>query len=166
MYEAFNHMLGRRLRAVRQGRRLTLQQVEDLSGGTWSMARIGSYERGERAMSAPDLLDLADLYRVPASTLLPGQPMSQTYAEPSIDIDVAALAQLPDHTAGPLAAYARTIQQQREGPNRHRLRLGPGGVRLVASIYHTTVEELVARLIDWGVVKDLDRTHPDGVAAL
>src|SRR5690606_22454217 len=57
--EALQRALGARLREARRARGLTLQDVEERSGGRWKAVVIGSYERGDRAVSAARLTELA-----------------------------------------------------------------------------------------------------------
>src|ERR687890_717777 len=47
----YQKRLGARLRAIRQQQGLTLQQVEEMSEGRWKAVVVGSYERGDRAVS-------------------------------------------------------------------------------------------------------------------
>src|SRR5881394_3320507 len=67
---AFSVEVGRRLRAVRRARELSLDDVERTSGGRWSASAIGAYERGFRNLSLPRLRELAEYYGVPMSVLL------------------------------------------------------------------------------------------------
>ena len=47
--------LGARLRAIRQQQGLSLQRVEQRSQGAWKAVVVGSYERGDRAVTVADL---------------------------------------------------------------------------------------------------------------
>ena len=63
--------LGARLRSIRQQQGLSLQGVEEKSAGRWKAVVVGSYERGDRAVTVSRLAELADFYRVPVAELLP-----------------------------------------------------------------------------------------------
>ena len=63
--------LGARLRAIRQQQGLSLHGVEERSQGRWKAVVVGSYERGDRAVTVQKLAELADFYAVPVSELLP-----------------------------------------------------------------------------------------------
>ena len=63
--------LGAKLRAIRQQQGLSLHGVEERSGGRWKAVVVGSYERGDRAVTVQKLAELADFYSVPVSELLP-----------------------------------------------------------------------------------------------
>src|SRR5438270_12168064 len=64
--------LGARLRSIRQQQGLSLQGVERKSAGRWKAVVVGSYERGDRAISVQRLAELADFYGVAMIDLLPG----------------------------------------------------------------------------------------------
>jgi transcriptional regulator with XRE-family HTH domain len=68
---AFLIHLGEQLRAVRQGLGLSLDGAGALSNGMFSPVAIGSYERGERRMTADRLWALARMYGVRVVDLLP-----------------------------------------------------------------------------------------------
>src|SRR6476660_5166546 len=63
--------LGARLRAIRTQQGLSLHGVEEKSHGRWKAVVVGSYERGDRAVTVQRLSELADFYGVPVSELLP-----------------------------------------------------------------------------------------------
>ncbi|MDT7554336.1 MAG: hypothetical protein QOI16_2872, partial [Pseudonocardiales bacterium] len=63
--------LGDKLRAVRRQQGLTLRGVEQKSGGRWHAAAVGTYERGERAISVDKLAELLDFYGVPVVDCFP-----------------------------------------------------------------------------------------------
>ncbi|HVQ88746.1 MAG TPA: helix-turn-helix transcriptional regulator, partial [Actinomycetes bacterium] len=59
--------LGARLRAIRQQQGLSLHGVEEKSDNRWKAVVVGSYERGDRAVTVQKLAELADFYGVPVS---------------------------------------------------------------------------------------------------
>src|SRR3954453_2463447 len=67
----YSRALGARLRAIRNQQGLSLQGVEDKSHGRWKAVGVGSYERGDRAVTVQRLSELAVFYGVPVSELLP-----------------------------------------------------------------------------------------------
>lgn len=62
--------IGRSLRAIRRQKGLTLRDVERLSGGSWKAVVVGSYERGDRALTLKRAVGLASFYEVPLDELL------------------------------------------------------------------------------------------------
>src|SRR5687768_18550116 len=109
--------LGGKLRAIRQQQGLSLHGVEQKSGGRWKAVVVGSYERGDRAVTVQRLSELADFYGVPVNELLPeGHAAAAGNGnEPAarLVIDLEQLSTVPADKAAPLARYAATIQSQR-----------------------------------------------------
>jgi transcriptional regulator with XRE-family HTH domain len=64
--------LGAALRQARERTGMSLHAVQAASRGRWKAVVVGSYERGDRAVTAVRLLELAAFYGVPAASLLPG----------------------------------------------------------------------------------------------
>jgi transcriptional regulator with XRE-family HTH domain len=84
------------LRKVRISKGLTLSQVSILSKGTISAIALGSYERGDRSISAEKLLEIAQLYQVPVSELM--SPTEKGIRSGRVIIDVNKLANNLDHS--------------------------------------------------------------------
>ena len=82
------------LRKVRISKGLTLSQVSILSKGTISAIALGSYERGDRSISAEKLLEIAQLYQVPVSELM--SPAEKGIRSGRAIIDVKKLVQNHD----------------------------------------------------------------------
>ena len=82
MVDTYARSLGQRLRAIRQQQGLSLQGVEEKSRGRWKAVVVGSYERGDRAVTVARLHELAEFYSVPISELLPDAPESGPATEP------------------------------------------------------------------------------------
>ena len=66
----FVEEVGRRLRAIRHQQGLSLEDVEERSGGRWSASAVGAYERGYRVLSLARLRELAEFYGVPMSVVV------------------------------------------------------------------------------------------------
>src|SRR2546421_264541 len=77
---AYAKALGIRLRAIRTQQGLSLHGVEEKSRGRWKAVVVGSYERGDRAVTVQRLADLADFYGVPVAELLPDGPLPSAAA--------------------------------------------------------------------------------------
>ena len=148
--------LGARLRAIRTQQGLSLQGVEQKSRGRWKAVVIGSYERGDRAVTAERQAELAAFYRVPVAELLPhgAQPprTASAASPPRLTVDLERLQQTAPQQRAPLARYTAAIQQQRGDYNARVLSLRAEDVRALSSIYGTTPSELREQLLDAGVL--------------
>ena len=145
--------LGAKLRAIRTQQGLSLHGVEDKSQGRWKAVVVGSYERGDRAVTVQRLSELADFYGVPVGELLP-EGVSGTSPEPAarIVIDLEQLQQVPADQSAPLARYAATIQSQRGDYNGRVLSIRHEDLRSLAVIYDASPGALTEQLIGWGVL--------------
>src|SRR5438034_4009984 len=125
-HEGYAKALGARLRAVRNQQRLSLQGVESKSGGKWKAVVVGSYERGDRAVSVRRLSELADFYAVAVSDLLPPDEdgsSGEGSAPPAsrIVLNLATVASLTDPNADTLKRFVASIQRQRGALGEHSL---------------------------------------------
>ena len=145
--------LGGKLRAIRQQQGLSLHGVEQKSGGRWKAVVVGSYERGDRAVTVQKLAELADFYGVPVAELLPeGRIPSGSEPATKIVINLERLQQLPADKVGPLARYAAAIQSQRGDYNGRVLSIRQDDLRTLAVIYDMPPAMLAEELISWGVL--------------
>lgn len=161
MTSDYARALGARLRAIRNQQGLSLQGVEDKSDGRWKAVVVGSYERGDRAVTVQRLSELAAFYGVPAIELLPDpRPSSAQTNVAKIVLDLEALAAVPADEAGPLARYASAIQAQRHEYNGRALSIRAEDLRSLAIIYDMAPTELSERLQDWGVLSGPPEASP------
>ena len=147
--------LGSRLRAIRTQQGLSLHGVEEKSQGRWKAVVVGSYERGDRAVTVQRLSELADFYGVPVSELLPeggSVAGAATEAAPRLVIDLEQLSSVPPQQSAPLARYAATIQSQRGDYNGRVLSIRQEDLRSLAVIYDASPSQLTDQLIGWGVL--------------
>jgi len=144
--------LGARLRTVRMQRGLTLQGVQRESAGRWKAVVVGSYERGERAVTVVNLAGLAEFYGVPTEELLPGDAPTPAAGTPNMVIDLQRLAALPVVDAGPLARYAVAIQSQRDQANPALLAIREEDLRSLAVVYDLRPNTLFELFLSWGVL--------------
>lgn len=147
--------LGGRLRAIRQQQGLSLQRVEQKSGGQWKAVVVGSYERGDRAVTVAKLAELAGFYGVPLSELLPeGGPRQAPEPPARLQIDLEALSVMEGNELGPLSRYVASIQSQRGDYNGKVLTIRSEDLRALAAIYDLTPGGLAENLIAWGVLRE------------
>ncbi|MDQ1686623.1 MAG: hypothetical protein QOC82_3360 [Frankiaceae bacterium] len=148
--------LGQRLRAIRMQQGLSLHGVEEKSRGRWKAVVVGSYERGDRAVTVQRLAELADFYSVPINELLPDATPTAAATEPPprLVLDLEKLQHIPADQAAPLARYTATIQSQRGDYNGRVLSIRQEDLRTLAVIYDETPSQLTNQLINWGVLNE------------
>lgn len=153
MASEYARALGARLRAIRAQQGLSLHGVEERSAGRWKAVVVGSYERGDRAITVQKLAELADFYRVPVSELLPDDH-APAESEPAgrLRLDLERLAMAPADKTGPLMRYVAAIQAQRGDYNGRVLSIRQDDLRTLAVIYDVAPSKLSERLSEWGVL--------------
>jgi len=153
----FATALGSRLRAVRAQQQLSLRGVERTSGGRWKAVVVGSYERGERAISVQRLAELAEFYGVSVSELLPveeapafGTPVGAPLAR--IVLNCERVAALTDPEAEPLTRFVTAVQRQRGYSRGTSLSIRREDIQTLALIYDTSTASVTERLVQWQVL--------------
>lgn len=148
--------LGARLRAIRGQQHLSLHAVERKSDGKWKAVVVGSYERGDRAVSVQRLAELADFYRVPVSVLLPTEDhagsSSTTGGLSKIVLNLERLHSAPPEEVMLLTRFVGAIQRERGDYGNRVLSIRAEDLRTLAILYDTTVETLTERLVRWQVL--------------
>jgi len=140
--------VGERLRAVRRQQGLSLHQVQDKSGGLWPAAVVGSYERGNRAITVERLARLAEFYGVPVSALLPRGPAA---SRPRLVLSLPALLAAPPK-ADPVRRYVQAIRAQRGDWAGDVLSLRSDDVQALAAVLDTDTAGLIDQLAGWAVL--------------
>jgi transcriptional regulator with XRE-family HTH domain len=151
-------MVGERLRSIRRQKGLSLHDVEARSGMEFKASVLGAYERGERAISVPRLLRLAEIYQVPADQLLPRNAeididltQRDDAFEEGFTIDLERLRDLDDAEASVLSRYAQTIQLQRQDFNGRLLTIRRDDLRVLAAVLGRRADDLGKRLDELGL---------------
>jgi transcriptional regulator with XRE-family HTH domain len=154
---AYARDLGARLRAIRTQQHLSLHGVERKSEGRWKAVVIGSYERGDRAISVQRLAELADFYGVPVGELLPrdnapaaGGPAAAPLAR--VVINLTRLRGLSDPDAAPLLRFVASIQRMRGDYANQTLTVRAEDLRTLALLFDTTPEGISSRLVRWQIL--------------
>jgi transcriptional regulator with XRE-family HTH domain len=155
--EQHSVQVGERLRAIRRQKGLSLHDVEARSTHEFKASVLGAYERGERALSVPRLLRLAELYGVPPDQLLPRDleleiDLTDRGGEmEGFTIDLVRLSELQEPDADVLSRYASTIQLQRQDFNGRMLTIRRDDVRVLAAVLGRSPEDLGVRLDELGL---------------
>lgn len=161
--DGYNRELGARLRALRQAAGLSLHGVERRTGGQVGAVVLGSYERGDRAVSVAKLADLAGFYGVSVSGLLPesagavsaesDKSAEHAMSNQPLIVDLRRLAELPTQQVGPLARYVAAIQSERENHNDDVLTIRARDLQTLAIMFDMRPESLRHQLVGWGVLR-------------
>src|ERR1700722_6655873 len=153
--------VGERLRAIRRQKGLSLHDVEARSTLEFKASVLGAYERGERAISVPRLLRLAEIYEVPADQLLPrefegeislvdGTTSTMDQAN-GFAIDLVRLHDVDDPDAQMLSRFASSIQLERQDFNGRMLTIRRSDLRVLAALMGRSIEDLGGRLEQLGL---------------
>jgi transcriptional regulator with XRE-family HTH domain len=100
-----------RMRLIRESRHLTLIQAAKLSKGQISAIALGSYERGDRSVSARKLIAIANLYEVPISDLF--EAPQNFLPEERISIDLRKILTTSNPSAQKITEVLRNIARMR-----------------------------------------------------
>lgn len=159
---AYSQRVGARLRSLRKQRGLTLQQVEVLSSKRLKGSLLAAYERGDRNISVSRLHQIAVLYAVPVTQLLPDEPDPASPLEgPSkLAVDLEKLSGLPERQSAQLTRHIASLQQQRRDFDTAVVTIRNDDLNQLAQAYRTTPEMLRRSLQDWGVLRRAQRQEP------
>ena len=150
---AFAKALGSRLRTVRLQQHLSLHGVERKSGGRWKAVVVGSYERGDRAVSVQRLAELAEFYGVPVSELLPNDGHDNAHGASGgtpitrVVLNLDRLYALDDPSVDQLRHFAQWVQRQRGAFGARALAVRYGDLQTLALMHDTTIEAITDRLV-------------------
>jgi transcriptional regulator with XRE-family HTH domain len=148
--------LGERLRKVRQQQRLSLHDVEELSGGDLKASVVGAYERGERTISITRLERLAGFYRVQVAELLPASERRDDVEMADeggrVVIDLVALEARADEEPI-LRRYVDSIRSRRGDFNGRVLTVRSADLDTIAAVTDTPPDQLRSYLASTGVLR-------------
>lgn len=156
--EGYAKALGARLRTIRMQQHLSLHGVERKSGGKWKAVVVGSYERGDRAVSVQRLAELAEFYGVAVGDLLPPEDTPFATSAPSgtplsrIVLNLEKVSGLADPQADILRRFVGSILRQRGDLGARSLPVRHEDLRTLALMYDITIEQLTERLVRWQVL--------------
>lgn len=145
--ESYNEEVGRRLRAIRGQKGMSLQQVEELSAQEFKASVVGAYERGERSLSLPRMQRLAGFYGVPVDQLLPptdrspGADTTTRYGR-SMVIDLTALDASTSPNAVLVEKFIRAIQIMRQDFNGRVLTIRSSDIELLGRMLEDDQQSL------------------------
>lgn len=140
--------LQKRLRAVREAQGLTLSQASAMSSGAISAIALGSYERGDRTISASKILEIAKLYKIPVSELFE-QPQKMLDSR-RVVIDYRKLRNAADPTALKLLNVVNGLVSIRRDWNGELISLRESDIaslQIFASLNGDEINQLLKRYL-------------------
>jgi transcriptional regulator with XRE-family HTH domain len=151
----YSKALGERLRDIRLQKGMSLQDVQEASGGRWKAAVVGAYERGDRNVTVARLSQLADFYGIGVPTVLPedeAQAPPRQEVNGHIVLDLEELGRAPGPDADAVERFASAIQVQRGDYNGRVLSLRKEDAMALALLYELSAEEFEAKLKALGLL--------------
>ena len=143
--------LQERVRQIRQSQGLTLQDVAARSKGEISAIALGSYERGDRSISARKIIQIAHLYGVPVSELF--KPSDKNLEAGRIVIDLRKLTLTEDPIGKQLLIILKRIVAMRRDWNGEVISLRSGDVSNLQTFAHFSSAELSHALEKFALTK-------------
>ena len=129
-----------RLRLIREAKVLTLAQAASLSHGAISAIALGSYERGDRSISATKLIQISQMYGVPVSELFsaPDKSVSQQ----RMSVDLRKLRVNTDAMSRRFSVVIENVAKLRRDWNGEVISLRTGDLQNLQTFTGFTVEEI------------------------
>lgn len=144
--------IGEALRNIRRQQGLTLRDVESESGGRWKAVVIGSYERGDRALTLKKAVALAHFYRVPLDQLL--GISSPVHAAPGVKVfNLNKIRKQQGELPPALPRFLQEICRRRSDWNGELLTLRATDIETLALILDMNLSNLNDYLSQNGLVK-------------
>ena len=143
------HTLQNRLRTIRESKKYTLAQVASLSKGQLSAIALGSYERGDRTISANKLILIAELYALPVSELF--APNQVYMSESRVSIDIRKILTTTNPAAQKVAEVVRNIARMRGDWNGEVISLRTQDLNSLLLFTGLTVEHIQEVLKEYSI---------------
>ena len=143
--------LAQRIRQIREAQGLTLQQVSARSKGRISAIALGSYERGDRSISAKKILEIAEIYAIPAGEFF--TPAQQGLEAGRVVIDLRKLTISEDPIGKQFLIILKRIVEQRRDWNGEVISLRAGDISNLQTFAHFSSAELSQALDKFALSK-------------
>ena len=137
-----------RMRLIRESRHLTLIEAAKLSKGEISAIALGSYERGDRSVSARRLIMIANLYEVPISDLF--EAPRKSMPEDRISIDLRKILTTSNPSAQKITEVIRNIARMRGDWNGEVISLRAQDIRNFQVFSGLSTEEIKNVIAEYG----------------
>jgi transcriptional regulator with XRE-family HTH domain len=126
-----------------------LAQVASLSKGQLSAIALGSYERGDRTISANKLILIAELYALPVSELF--APNQVYMSESRVSIDIRKILTTTNPAAQKVAEVVRNIARMRGDWNGEVISLRTQDLNSLLLFTGLTVEHIQEVLKEYSI---------------
>jgi transcriptional regulator with XRE-family HTH domain len=152
----YAELVGEKLRRMRQDRGLSLQEVCELSGGSFVVSTLSAYERGKRSLSLERLCELGEIYGQSPMSLLDieneaGFPRSATSSAP-LRIRLDNLDRLAPEERKPLETYLAFLRELRNDPSRDLLTIRKEDLAYLSALYGVRPQALKDYLEKEGIL--------------
>ncbi|CAB4669058.1 unannotated protein [freshwater metagenome] len=145
--------LGIRLREVRKQQKLSLNDLEERSSGRWKSVVVGSYERGDRSITAVNLERLAAFYGVPVSEFFPDPTPAKPSSVPVRPLlDLTALRASTATTVMPLKRFALGIERARGDWNGQVLSMRRSDLALLSMLAAMSPQDYISACVSLGIM--------------
>ena len=141
--------LSTRIRSLRESRNLTLVEAAAISQGAISAMALGSYERGDRAISAEKIFTLAQMYGVPVTELF--MSPEKSVSENRVTIDIRKLVKSETNLSVRLSHILLKISQMRRDWNGELISLRNEDMKHLALFAGFTPAEIEKILRDFEI---------------
>lgn len=134
-----------KLRQFRKTRGWSLQDVERETHGRIKAVVLGSYERGDRALSLKRTIELATLYGIPISSLLQTSQTAESPNRDQIVLDLRRLTSIQgqnDLKFESVLYFVRGIAQARSDWNGEVMSLRKPDLETLALMARSTLKEM------------------------
>jgi transcriptional regulator with XRE-family HTH domain len=132
--------LQQRVRQIRESQGLTLQDVATRSKGAISAIALGSYERGDRSISARKIMQIAHLYGLPVGELF--NAADKNLEAGRVVIDLRKLTLSEDPMGKQLLIILKRIVAMRRDWNGEVISLRSGDISNLQTFAHFSSAEL------------------------
>ena len=138
-----------RLRDIRKSKGWSLQDVEHHSNGKWKAVVIGSYERGDRAISLKKAISLMQFYQVPITELFPD--VTTQVSVRSISVNLNKLTTSNEVKSQVLQRFTKSIINRRRDWNGQILTIRANDLQFLA----LQVDKSESDTLDWLIESEL-----------
>ncbi|MEY3890042.1 MAG: hypothetical protein RLY62_224 [Actinomycetota bacterium] len=138
-----------RLRDIRKSKGWSLQDVEHHSNGKWKAVVIGSYERGDRAISLKKAISLMQFYQVPITELFPD--VTTQVSVRSISVNLNKLTTSSEVKSQVLQRFTKSIINRRRDWNGQILTIRANDLQFLA----LQVDKSESDTLDWLIESEL-----------